>query len=72
MKVTASSTGDFSASIKLRNAAQIALKYLTIEVNPATGKPKVRVSVTQNLNRLKLKPSVSLKASASITGRVIL
>ena len=71
MKVTASATGDFEAKIKLKNAAQIALKYLSIEINPTSGKPKVKVSVTQNLNGLRLDPSVSLKASASITGRTI-
>ena len=68
MKFTASASGKFEASLKLENAARIALDSLTVELDPSTGKPKVRVSASQNLNNLKLKPSVTLKAAASITG----
>ncbi|XP_066919832.1 uncharacterized protein [Clytia hemisphaerica] len=59
--------GSFEASLTLQQAARVALDGLTIEYDPSNGKPKLSVAASQNLNNLKLKPSITVGAKAVVT-----
>ena len=68
MSVTASVKGEFRAAITLNEAVTLALNHLTLEIDTTNGKSKVRASTSNNFNRLRIAPSVTVKASASIEG----
>ncbi|XP_066914473.1 uncharacterized protein [Clytia hemisphaerica] len=66
-KLNAQASGTFTAALTLQEAAKLALDHLTIEYDPSTGRPRVFARASQNLNNLKLKPILSLDATAQVT-----
>ena len=68
IKLTASASGSFEASITLKKDARIALDHARIEYEPGNGLPKLSASASQNLNSLEIEKTVALQGSASLGG----
>ena len=68
LKLTASASGSFDASITLQKDARIALDNARIEYEPGNGLPKLSTKGSQNFNNLKIAKTVVLQGQASLSG----
>ena len=69
LKLTASASGSFKASITLKKDARIALDNARVEYEPGKGLPKFSLRASNNLNNLQIQKVALLQGSATLTGK---